>query len=63
MLEERPSLVSVINSTNGFTPLATAVRKGYMHIIISIYKQNFFIIILFTYLIDEAQPELHEVEC
>ncbi|XP_038219717.1 delta-latroinsectotoxin-Lt1a [Zerene cesonia] len=28
MLEERPILISAINSNNGFTPLATAVRKG-----------------------------------
>ncbi|XP_045506321.1 ankyrin-2 [Colias croceus] len=28
MLEERPILISAINSSNGFTPLATAVRKG-----------------------------------
>ncbi|XP_063629826.1 fibronectin type 3 and ankyrin repeat domains 1 protein [Cydia splendana] len=28
MLEERPDLIEIVNSTNGFTPLATAVRKG-----------------------------------
>ncbi|XP_028176414.1 fibronectin type 3 and ankyrin repeat domains protein 1 [Ostrinia furnacalis] len=28
MLEEKPSLIGTVNSTNGFTPLATAVRKG-----------------------------------
>uniref|UniRef100_A0A2A4IWR6 Uncharacterized protein n=1 Tax=Heliothis virescens TaxID=7102 RepID=A0A2A4IWR6_HELVI len=28
MLDERPALIGIINSTNGFTPLATAVRKG-----------------------------------
>ncbi|XP_063369135.1 ankyrin-3 [Cydia amplana] len=28
MLEERPDLIEIINSSNGFTPLATAVRKG-----------------------------------
>ncbi|XP_073963245.1 uncharacterized protein [Choristoneura fumiferana] len=28
MLEERPALLEIINSTNGFTPLATAIRKG-----------------------------------
>ncbi|XP_039760391.1 delta-latroinsectotoxin-Lt1a [Pararge aegeria] len=28
MLEERPQLISVINNNNGYTPLATAVRKG-----------------------------------
>ncbi|XP_045780288.1 ankyrin repeat domain-containing protein 65-like [Maniola jurtina] len=28
MLEERPLLISVINYNNGYTPLATAVRKG-----------------------------------
>ncbi|CAG9794630.1 unnamed protein product [Diatraea saccharalis] len=28
MLEERPALVGILNSSNGFTPLATAVRKG-----------------------------------
>ncbi|RVE46006.1 hypothetical protein evm_009348 [Chilo suppressalis] len=28
MLEERPALIGIVNSNNGFTPLATAVRKG-----------------------------------
>ncbi|XP_022827300.1 uncharacterized protein LOC111357023 [Spodoptera litura] len=28
MLDERPALIGIINSNNGFTPLATAVRKG-----------------------------------
>uniref|UniRef100_A0A2H1W7P3 SFRICE_013524 n=1 Tax=Spodoptera frugiperda TaxID=7108 RepID=A0A2H1W7P3_SPOFR len=28
MLDERPALIGITNSTNGFTPLATAVRKG-----------------------------------
>lgn len=28
MLEERPELIGLINTSNGFTPLATAVRKG-----------------------------------
>lgn len=28
MLEERPALIGLVNPTNGFTPLATAVRKG-----------------------------------
>ncbi|CAH1641353.1 unnamed protein product [Spodoptera littoralis] len=28
MLDERPALIGIINSKNGFTPLATAVRKG-----------------------------------
>ncbi|XP_049705287.2 ankyrin-1 [Helicoverpa armigera] len=28
MLDERPALIGIVNSTNGFTPLATAVRKG-----------------------------------
>ncbi|XP_063541955.1 fibronectin type 3 and ankyrin repeat domains protein 1 [Cydia strobilella] len=28
MLEERPDLIEIVNSSNGFTPLATAVRKG-----------------------------------
>nr|XP_032523416.1 uncharacterized protein LOC116774778 [Danaus plexippus plexippus] len=28
MLEERPELVSIMNSKSGFTPLATAARKG-----------------------------------
>ncbi|XP_052744830.1 ankyrin repeat domain-containing protein 17-like [Bicyclus anynana] len=28
MLEERPQLLSVINYSNGYTPLATAARKG-----------------------------------
>ncbi|KAM3958666.1 uncharacterized protein ACR2FA_007304 [Aphomia sociella] len=28
MLEERPELIEIVNSTNGLTPLATAVRKG-----------------------------------
>ncbi|XP_047036307.1 putative ankyrin repeat protein RF_0381 [Helicoverpa zea] len=28
MLDERPALIGIVNSSNGFTPLATAVRKG-----------------------------------
>lgn len=28
LLEERPALIGIVNSTNGFTPLATAVRQG-----------------------------------
>ncbi|CAB3232588.1 unnamed protein product [Arctia plantaginis] len=28
MLEERPELIGILNPTNGFSPLATAVRKG-----------------------------------
>ncbi|KAJ0170665.1 hypothetical protein K1T71_013437 [Dendrolimus kikuchii] len=28
MLEERPDLIGILNTNNGFTPLATAVRKG-----------------------------------
>ncbi|CAH2245293.1 jg15676 [Pararge aegeria aegeria] len=30
MLEERPQLISVINNNNGYTPLATAVRKAWL---------------------------------
>ncbi|XP_046972905.1 CARD- and ANK-domain containing inflammasome adapter protein-like [Vanessa cardui] len=28
MLEDRPALISVVNANNGYTPLATAARKG-----------------------------------
>lgn len=28
MLEEKPALIGIVNATNGFTPLATAVRQG-----------------------------------
>ncbi|KAJ8715827.1 hypothetical protein PYW07_010309 [Mythimna separata] len=28
MLDERPALIGIMNPSNGFTPLATAVRKG-----------------------------------
>nr|XP_037876518.1 putative ankyrin repeat protein RF_0381 isoform X2 [Bombyx mori] len=28
MLEERPGLINIVNSNNGYTPLATAVRQG-----------------------------------
>ncbi|XP_037302250.1 ankyrin-3 [Manduca sexta] len=33
MLEERPDLIGAINPQNGFTPLATAVRRGDMNMV------------------------------
>ncbi|XP_026331739.1 ankyrin repeat domain-containing protein 17, partial [Hyposmocoma kahamanoa] len=33
LLEEKPALIGIVNSTNGFTPLATAVRQGDLNMV------------------------------
>ncbi|CAH0721346.1 unnamed protein product, partial [Brenthis ino] len=40
MLDERPSLISVVNATNGFTPLATAVKKGDLNMVRFLLTSN-----------------------
>ncbi|CAH2096696.1 unnamed protein product [Euphydryas editha] len=40
MLEERPTLVSVVNAHNGYTPLATAARKGDVNMVRYLLSSN-----------------------